>query len=93
MHQHRLPELNGNDESKETNDLYRCYVLRTDKNNLSTDEFWRLYVSLTREEKCFCYLKSDLGLRPIFHHIEMVVEAHIIITPCILDALLYPMFP
>jgi transposase len=70
----------NDDNTKDNNELCGCYVLRTDKDNLSADEFWRLYISLTRAEDGFRYLKSDLGLRPNFHQLEKRVDAHIFIT-------------
>ena len=66
--------LHANDE------LLGCYVLRTDKLDLSAEEYWRLYISLTYAEDGFRALKSDLGLRPNHHRIEQRVDAHIFIT-------------
>jgi|GEM_PF-6843841 len=40
------------------------YILRTSRTDLTGDQIWRTYVLLTRVEKGFEYLKSDLGLRP-----------------------------
>ena len=31
-------------------------------------DIWSLYTSLTRVESVFRDLKSDLGIRPVFHH-------------------------
>jgi transposase len=61
-------------------DLFGCYVLRTDKLDLSAEEYWRLYISLTYAEDGFRALKSDLGLRPNPHRLEGRVDAHIFIT-------------
>ena len=69
------------DERLHANDkLLGCYVLRTDKLDLSAEEYWRLYISLTYAEDGFRALKSDLGLRPNHHRIEQRVDAHIFIT-------------
>jgi transposase len=54
-----------------------CYVLKTSRKDLSGDEFWRIYVLLTRAENAFRDLKSPLAERPIFHQLEHRVEAHI----------------
>jgi transposase len=59
-----------------------CYVLKTSRKDLSGDELWRIYVLLTRAENAFRDLKSPLGERPIFHHLERRVEAHIFL--CVL---------
>jgi transposase len=56
-----------------------CYLLKTNRKDLSGDELWRIYVLLTRAENAFRDLKSPLGERPIFHHLEHRVEAHIFV--------------
>jgi transposase len=53
------------------------YLLQTDRTDLSAEEAWRIYTLLTRAEAAFRTLKSPLGERPIFHHKEGRVEAHI----------------
>ena len=58
------------------------YLLKTDRQDLSADEAWRIYTLLTRAEAAFRTLKSPLGERPIFHHKEGRVEAHIFL--CVL---------
>jgi len=54
-----------------------CYLLKTNRKDLSGDELWRIYVLLTRAEAAFRDMKSPLAERPIFHHLEHRVEAHI----------------
>jgi len=56
------------------------YVLRTNRLDLSEQEIWSLYVMLTRVENSFRYLKSVLGIRPIFHQKTHRVESHIFIS-------------
>ncbi len=58
------------------------YLLRTDREELSAEEGWRIYASLTRAENAFRCMKSPLCERPIFHHLEQRVESHIFL--CIL---------
>src|SRR5450755_813943 len=58
------------------------YLLKTDREDLSADEAWRIYTLLTKAEAAFRTLKSPLGERPIFHHKEGRVEAHIFL--CVL---------
>lgn len=58
------------------------YLLKTDRRDLTADEAWRIYTLLTRAEAAFRTLKSPLGERPIFHHKEVRVEAHIFL--CVL---------
>ena len=64
----------------EESQLLGCYVLRTNRKDLSGTKLWQLYMTLTRAEDGFKALKSDLGLRPNHHHLETRVEAHVFIT-------------
>lgn len=72
------------EESKraEAEQLDGSYLLKTDREDLSADEAWRIYILLTRAEAAFRALKSPLAERPIFHHKECRVEAHIFL--CVL---------
>jgi len=65
---------------EEEEGLLGCYVLRTDRSELSQERLWELYILLTRAEDGFAALKGDLGLRPNFHHLERRVDAHIFNT-------------
>src|SRR3990172_6408549 len=46
------------------------YLLRTNRKDLTDHEIWSLYVMLTRVKRAFRNLKSNLGLRPIYHQKE-----------------------
>ena len=72
------------EESKlaEAEQLDGSYLLKTDREDLSADEAWRIYILLTRAEAAFRALKSPLAERPIFHQKECRVEAHIFL--CVL---------
>ena len=61
-------------------ELCGCYVLRTNTKDYSDDELWHLYICLTTAESGFRALKSDLGLRPVFHQKENRCDAHVFIT-------------
>jgi len=56
------------------------YCLRS--NEISWDEarMWQTYTMLTDLEAVFRSLKSELGLRPVFHHKEERTEGHLFIT-------------
>jgi hypothetical protein len=58
------------------------YLLRTDRTELTAQEAWLLYMTLTRAENAFRAIKTPLAERPIFHHLEHRVETHIFL--CIL---------
>lgn len=61
-------------------ELDGTYLLRTDRSDLTEAEVWKLYVLLTRIERSFRYLKSTLGIRPVFHQRSERVDAHIFIS-------------
>ena len=44
-----------------------AYCLRTNKMDWDEETMWRTYVLLTAVESVFRGLKSELGLRPVFH--------------------------
>ena len=41
------------------------YLLKTDRDDLSADEIWRIYMTLTRAEAAFRAMKSPLSERPL----------------------------
>ena len=43
-------------------------------------QWWRTYSTLTDIEAVFRSLKSELGLRPIYHHKPIRAEGHLFIT-------------
>ncbi len=63
-------------------ELDGAWMLKTDRRDLSADEAWRTYTTLTRAEAAFRAMKSPLAERPIFHHLEHRVETHIFL--CVL---------
>ena len=56
------------------------YCLRTNETDWDEEALWRTYVTLTELEAVFRSLKSELGLRPIFHHKPIRAEGHLFIT-------------
>lgn len=64
-----------------------CYLLRSNlSTELSATELWKAYMGLTEIEEAFRISKHDLGLRPIWHHWEKRVQAHIFV--CFLSLVL-----
>ncbi len=55
------------------------YLLRTNCQEEDPQKLWRWYIQLTQAEAAFRCAKSDLGLRPVYHHKEERVQAHILI--------------
>lgn len=56
------------------------YCLRTNETGWDEERLWRTYITLTDLESVFRSLKSELGLRPVFHHKEERSDGHLFIT-------------
>jgi hypothetical protein len=56
------------------------YLLRTNLCGRAPAELWRFYIQLVEVEAAFKTLKDDLELRPIHHHLERRIEAHIFVA-------------
>ena len=56
------------------------YLLRSNLVSEDPSVLWELYIQLTQIEAAFKALKSELGLRPIYHQVEQRVEAHIFVA-------------
>jgi len=59
-----------------------AYLLRSNFHGWSPEEFWETYMQLTVAEKAFRTLKSELLIRPMWHHYDGRVEAHVMV--CVL---------
>jgi hypothetical protein len=56
------------------------YLLRTNLTGEDPAVLWDRYIQLTQIEAAFKCLKSELGLRPLYHQLEHRVEAHILVA-------------
>ena len=56
------------------------YCLRTNLTDWDAQRLWSTYVLLTDLEAVFRSLKSELGLRPIYHWKPQRSEAHLFVT-------------
>ena len=56
------------------------YCLRTTLIEQDNATLWRTYIMLTELESVFRSLKTDLGLRPVFHRVDRRVEGHLFIS-------------
>ncbi len=56
------------------------YCLRTNELTWDSEQLWRTYVMLTDLEAVFRSLKSELGLRPVYHRTAERAEGHLFIT-------------
>ena len=59
-----------------------AYLLRSNEPGWTAREFWETYIQLTVVERAFRVLKSDLLLRPIWHHYSGRTRAHVMV--CVL---------
>ena len=62
--------------------IYRdgTYFLRTNQTGKGAIELWQQYMLQCNVEQAFKELKSDLGIRPVYHHKEERVDAHIFVA-------------
>ena len=56
------------------------YCLRSNILDWSATSMWQTYATLTDAESVFRSLKSELGLRPIYHHKPERADAHLLIS-------------
>jgi transposase len=56
------------------------YLLRTNLPEEDPSKLWEQYIQLTEVEEAFRTLKSEVGLRPIYHWVEPRVEAHVMLA-------------
>ena len=56
------------------------YLLRTNLTDDDPAKLWQYYVQLVAVEEAFKTLKGDLAIRPVFHHDEKRIEAHIFVA-------------
>lgn len=56
-----------------------CYLLRSNLTGVDAATLWKRYIQLTDAEWAFRIAKDELGLRPIWHHKEDRVKAHILV--------------
>ena len=56
------------------------YCLRTNVLEWNEERLWQTYTMLTDIEAVFRSLKSELGLRPVYHHKEERADGHLFIT-------------
>jgi len=56
------------------------YLLRSNLTGEDPAVLWTRYVQLTQIESVFRSLKSELGIRPIYHQLERRADAHVLIA-------------
>jgi transposase len=56
------------------------YLLRSNLTGEDPAVLWARYIQLTQIESVFRSLKSELGIRPIYHQLEHRADAHVLIA-------------
>jgi len=56
-----------------------CYLLRSNLTDVNASALWKRYIQLTEAEWAFRITKDELEVRPIWHHKEGRVKAHILV--------------
>ena len=64
-------------KAEKTSGIYR---LRTNRRDLNEQEIWDIYTMLTDIEDAFRCMKTELGLRPIYHQKERRCDGHLFIS-------------
>ena len=67
-------------DSNTKDGLPGVYCLRTSHMEFDEDTLWHTYTMLTDLEAVFRSLKSELGIRPVFHQITERVTGHLFIS-------------
>jgi transposase len=67
---------------EERSTLTGCYVIEAYGAHaaLGSAEIWQLYMTLHRVEDAFRALKTDLGIRPVYHQTAERTQAHLFIS-------------
>ena len=67
-------------ENKVSTKQAGIYCLRTNQKHLNANTLWEIYTTLTDLESAFRSLKSELGMRPIYHQKETRADGHLFIS-------------
>jgi len=60
--------------------LFGCYIIENSHADMSAEETWKLYMTLTRVEAAFRSMKETLGVRPVYHQTADRSAAHLFLA-------------
>ncbi len=61
--------------------IYTLFLtVSSNRNDLDEQELWNIYITLTELEAAFRCLKTELGMRPVYHQVTKRVDSHIFIS-------------
>src|SRR6185437_11814015 len=69
-----------NNEELQKNKQAGIYCLSSNRSDLTATQLWNTYTMLTEIESAFRSLKSELGMRPVYHQLEHRIDGHIFIS-------------
>lgn len=69
-----------NNEELLKNKQAGIYCLSSNRSDLTAPQLWKTYTMLTEIESAFRSLKSELGMRPVYHQLERRIDGHIFIS-------------
>jgi hypothetical protein len=72
-------ELNA-ETCREAMERDGSYILRSNVTQADASTMWSMYMQLVWVESAFKSMKSDLAIRPIWHHVQSRVEAHLFVA-------------
>ncbi len=65
---------------EERSNINGCYVIETSHQEMAATDIWRCYMTLTHVEGAFRSLKTDLGMRPVYHQVARRTKSHLFIS-------------
>ena len=72
--------LTWHDKETRANKNKGIYCIRTNQTHLNNQQIWQTYRMLNDIEAAFRVLKSDLGMRPVYHQTTERISGHIFIS-------------
>lgn len=72
--------LSWHDKETRANKNKGIYCIRTNQTQLNNQQIWQTYRTLNDIEAAFRTLKSDLGMRPVYHQTTQRISGHIFIS-------------
>ena len=66
--------------NNKTKEYAGIYCLRTNITDWDAEKLWRTYIMLSDLESVFRSMKSELGMRPVYHQTTKRVDGHLWIT-------------
>ena len=76
----RITGISVTEKTPKSEPLFGCYVIENSHAEMSAEETWKLYMTLTRVESAFRSMKETLGVRPVYHQTADRSAAHLFLA-------------